>query len=86
MQFNLREFKSRGGHVHFIGCAGAGTRPLASIFLELGFPCSGSDLLVSHLDGMRTFQGHAAANLLAGDTPPLVIYTSAADPENPELV
>ena len=86
MQFNLREFKSRGGHVHFIGCAGAGTRPLASIFLELGFPCSGSDLLVSHLDGMRTFQGHAAANLPTGDFPLLVIYTSAADPENPELV
>lgn len=86
MEFNLHDFKSRGGHIHFIGCAGAGTRPLASIFLELGFPCSGSDLLPSHLEGMRTFRGHDAANLPAGDFPLLVVHTSAADPENPELV
>ncbi len=86
MQFHLRDFKSRGGHVHFIGCAGAGTRPLASIFLEFGFPCSGSDLLPARLDGMTVFQGHSAENLPRGDFPLLVVHTSAAPPDNPELV
>ena len=67
--FDLKDFKSRGGQVHFIGCAGAGTQPLASIFLDLGFPCSGSDLLETERTeqlqarGMKVYRGHAAENL-----------------------
>ncbi len=83
--FSLNDFKLKGGHVHFIGCAGAGTRPLATIFVELGFPCSGSDLLPVQIDGMTVFQGHAAENLPQGDFPLLVVYTSAASADNPEL-
>ena len=86
MKFDLGEFKRQDGHVHFIGCAGAGTHPLASIFIELGFPCSGSDLLPAEIEGMRVFQGHAAENLPKGDFPLLLVHTSAAAPDNPELV
>ena len=70
--------KNPAARVHFIGCEGAGTKPLRRIFEELGFRTSGSDL---------TLNGHAAANL--PDTPDpqnlLVIYSSAVTPDNPEL-
>lgn len=91
MQFDLKQFKNSGGHVHFIGCAGAGTQPLASIFLDLGFPCSGSDLLETEQTeqlrsrGMAVHQGHRKENLPPEDTPLLVIHTSAAAMRNPEL-
>ena len=65
--------------VHFIGCEGAGTKPLRRIFDELGFHTSGSDL---------TLNGHRAENL--PDTPTggqlLAVYSSAVAPDNPELV
>ena len=89
--FDLKDFKSRGGQVHFIGCAGAGTQPLASIFLDLGFPCSGSDLLETERTeqlqarGMKVYRGHAAENLPPEGTPLLVVHTSAARVRNPEL-
>jgi len=64
--------------VHFIGCEGAGTKPLRRIFDELGFHTSGSDL---------TLTGHSAENLPG--TPSgnqlLVVYSSAVTPDNPEL-
>ena len=70
--------KNPAARVHFIGCEGAGTKPLRRIFDELGFRTSGSDL---------TLSGHAAANL--PDTPDaqslLVIYSSAVTADNPEL-
>lgn len=86
MQFDLRDFRSCGGRVHFIGCAGAGTRPLAAIFRELGFSCSGSDLLPVRIDGVTTFQGHSVSNLPPENRPLLVVHTSAAAPDNPELM
>ncbi len=81
-------------HVHFIGCGGAGTQPLAVIFHELGFRCSGSDLLSNRLTeklkslGIPVAEGHAAENIPAGLTAEnaLVVYTSAADDSNPEIV
>lgn len=77
--FDLETFRrSPGARVHFIGCEGAGTKPLRRIFDELDFHTSGSDL---------TLCGHAAENL--PDTPSgeqlLVIYSSAVAPDNPEL-
>ena len=70
--------KNPAARVHFIGCEGAGTKPLRRIFDELGFRTSGSDL---------TLNGHAAENL--PDTPDpqslLVIYSSAVADDNPEL-
>ena len=90
--FDLKAFKRNGGHVHFIGCAGAGTQPLASIFLDLGFPCSGSDLLETKQTeelrsrGMDVHRGHRAKNLPLAGIPLLVVHTSAAGEENPELL
>ena len=43
----LSEYKTNG-FLHFIGCGGAGTRPLMKIFHELGFRVSGSDMAVSY--------------------------------------
>ncbi len=65
--------------IHFIGCEGAGTKPLRRIFDELGFKTTGSDL---------TLNGHSAENLPAVPDGKhlLVIYSSAVDPDNPELV
>ena len=65
--------------VHFIGCEGAGTKPLRQIFDELGFHTTGSDL---------TLAGHRAENL--PDVPDgkhlLTVYSSAIAPDNPELL
>lgn len=70
--------KNPAARVHFIGCEGAGTKPLRRIFNELGFHTSGSDL---------TLNGHRAGNL--PDTPDakslLVVYSSAVTADNPEL-
>ena len=92
MPFNFTDFKKNGGKLHFIGCAGAGTGPLAAICLELGFPCSGSDMISSELTdslqkkGLVFHQGHTAKNLPEGNASNLlVIHTSAAAPDNPEL-
>ena len=76
---DLNSFRRNpAARVHFIGCEGAGTKPLRRIFDELGFHTCGSDL---------TLHGHAAENL--PDTPDpqslLVIYSSAVAEDNPEL-
>ncbi len=87
---NIQSFK--GGHVHFIGCGGAGTQPLMKIFHELGYKVSGSDLQASQATdalkslGLDVRIGHSTANL-----PPesadgvLVVHSSAAVAGNPEL-
>ncbi len=89
---DLNRFRGGNGRVHFIGCAGAGMFPLLRIFRENGFRVSGSDLLLTppleklRADGVQIFTGHAAENLPADDgTALLVIRTSAAAEENPEV-
>ena len=69
--------KNPGAYVHFIGCEGAGMKPLRKIFDELGFRTSGSDLIL---------QGHDAAFLppVSSGKDLLVIYSSAVPAENPE--
>lgn len=64
--------------IHFIGCEGAGTKPLRRIFDELGFHTTGSDL---------TLNGHCRENLpeVPDGKHLLVIYSSAVAPDNPEL-
>ena len=78
-----------GTPLHFVGIAGAGMAPLARIALELGFPVSGSDL-IDHARchplrraGAKIAVGHAPENL-PGDAA-IVIYSSAAGADNPEL-
>ena len=78
MKFDLSAFRENSAaRIHFIGCEGAGTKPLRRIFDELGFRTSGSDL---------TLNGHAAENLpdASGDDL-LVVFSSAVAPDNPEL-
>ncbi|MBU8901765.1 MAG: hypothetical protein KOO69_03410 [Victivallales bacterium] len=76
--------------IHFVGIGGAGTAPLAEIMLQLGHSISGSDLRLNpqtdrlKQQGALIFQGHSAENL-----PPntqLLVYSSAAADDNPELV
>ena len=80
--------------VHFIGCGGAGTQPLAMIFHELGYVCSGSDIIENNRTRLLknagisvAAPGHRAENLpeQATSENSLVVYSSAAAPDNPEL-
>ena len=84
----LSDFRS----VHIIGCCGAGCAPLARIFLEKGFRVSGSDLLDNAAAATLRRHGaniapagHRIENLSAEGDGLLVVRTSAAGPENPEV-
>jgi UDP-N-acetylmuramate--alanine ligase len=74
--------------VHLVGIGGIHMSAIARILLAWGHRVSGSDLKLSPLtDALRDLgasihQGHDAANL--GDAE-LVVYTAAAQTENPEL-
>lgn len=77
-------------HIHFVGAGGAGTAPLAGIMLKRGCKVSGSDLKCSERTkelvklGARIFEGHSRSNL-PEDTQ-LLVYSSAADCCNPEII
>ncbi len=74
--------------VHFVGVGGVGMSGIAEILLALGFRVSGSDLKASvtteRLQGLgaRIFIGHDESRLDRAD---VVVFSSAIDPENPEL-
>jgi UDP-N-acetylmuramate--alanine ligase len=87
-QYNLfgnRKIK----RVHFIGIGGAGMSVLARILLSLGFEVSGSDLKKNGITerlsllGAAIFQGHLEGQVDRAD---LVVYSSAVDQNNPELI
>jgi UDP-N-acetylmuramate--alanine ligase len=77
-----------GAHIHLIGVAGAGMTALATALLARGYTLSGSDQQRSTqveslvMQGLRFFQGHAAAQIMGAD---LVIISAAIREENPEL-
>jgi UDP-N-acetylmuramate--L-alanine ligase/UDP-N-acetylenolpyruvoylglucosamine reductase len=79
--------KSAPQPIHLIGVCGSGMSGLARLLLAQGHRLSGSDLVpaagVSAYipEGVRYFEGHAAANI--GDAA-LVVFSSAIAPENPE--
>lgn len=89
--FDLERFRGERGQIHCVGVAGVGTLPLAQIFLKNGFRVSGSDLLATpgtealRAAGADIYQGHSADNLPSPEKELLLIHTSAATPENPEL-
>jgi UDP-N-acetylmuramate--alanine ligase len=74
--------------VHFVGVGGVGMSGIAEILLALGFRVSGSDLKASvtteRLQGLgaRIFVGHDEHHLDKAD---VVVFSSAVDPENPEV-
>lgn len=75
--------------VHFIGIGGIGMSGIAEVLCNLGFQVSGSDLKKSRntdrleLFGAKIYEGHRAENV--GDAQ-VVVYTSAAKEDNPEMI
>lgn len=87
---NLFSFLNRKiNRVHFVGIGGAGMSVLARIILALGFEVSGSDLKENEITmrlsklGADIFQGHQEGLVDRAD---LVVYSSAVDRNNPELI
>jgi UDP-N-acetylmuramate--alanine ligase len=76
--------------LHFIGIGGIGMSGIAEILLDQGFKISGSDRALSevterlHNLGARTFEGHRASNI--ADDVDTVVYSSAVQPDNPEIL
>jgi UDP-N-acetylmuramate--alanine ligase len=76
-------------HIHFIGIGGIGMSGIAEVLLSFGYRVSGSDL--NRSDNTRKLEslgatvaiGHAKENA-AGAT--VVVYSSAIDEENPEII
>ena len=77
-----------GKHVHFIGVGGAGMSGLSRIMTSEGIEVSGSDIKESSVltalqaIGVETKVGHLGAHVNGAD---YVVFSSAIDPENPEL-
>jgi len=75
--------------LHFIGIGGIGMSGIAEVLLDLGYKVSGSDLNASAVTenlqkkGAEIFIGHKSTNV-EGCT--LVVYSSAIDTKNPEVI
>lgn len=75
--------------LHFIGIGGIGMSGIAEVLLDLGYKVSGSDLndspVVNNLrnKGAEIFIGHNASNVTDAT---LVVYSSAIDNTNPEVI
>jgi len=75
--------------VHFVGIGGSGMSGIAEVLLTLGYRVSGSDLkrtpVTERLErlGARIRYGHRESNI--GDAE-VVVFSSAVDPHNPEIV
>jgi UDP-N-acetylmuramate--alanine ligase len=75
--------------LHFIGIGGIGMSGLAQCLLSMGVSVSGSDITESPNTrrlvelGAKISIGHKAENI---EGPTTVVYSSAIDPENPEMV
>jgi len=82
-------FRGRVRHVHFVGVGGIGMSGLAEILRTLRFDVSGSDLKEGDITrrlarfGVQVHVGHSAQNVSGAD---VVVYSSAIDEFNPELV
>jgi UDP-N-acetylmuramate--alanine ligase len=76
-------------NIHFIGIGGSGMSGIAEVLHNLGYVISGSDLsdsaTLQRLAGLgiRTFVGHAAANLVTVDA---VVTSTAVQADNPEVL
>ncbi|MCB1649050.1 MAG: UDP-N-acetylmuramate--L-alanine ligase [Gammaproteobacteria bacterium] len=74
--------------IHFVGIGGAGMCGIAEVLLNQGYAITGSDIRASAVTrrlvdlGAQVFIGHRAENVVHAD---VVVYSSAVNPENPEL-
>ena len=77
------------GAVHFVGIGGAGMSGIARLFLDAGFPVTGSDLRggptveALRASGVPVSVGHDAANIAGADT---LVVTGAIAEDNPEYL
>jgi UDP-N-acetylmuramate--alanine ligase len=75
--------------LHFIGIGGIGMSGIAEVLLDLGYKISGSDLNTSAVTenlrkkGAEIHIGHKASNI---DGATLIVYSSAIDKNNPEVI
>jgi UDP-N-acetylmuramate--alanine ligase len=82
-------FLGRTKKIHFVGIGGIGMSGIAELLLNLGFEVSGSDLKRSDItDGLEKLGAvinvsHKAENVQNAD---VVVYSSAVNATNPELV
>jgi UDP-N-acetylmuramate--alanine ligase len=76
-------------HIHFVGIGGSGMSGIAEVLLNLGYTITGSDLSDSATLrrlgalGIKTYVGHAAANVAGADA---VVTSTAVQPSNPEVI
>lgn len=75
--------------IHFIGIGGAGMCGIAEVLMNQGYRITGSDIRDSQVTerlaslGVGIFIGHESDNIREAD---VVVYSSAIDPDNPELL
>ena len=75
--------------IHFVGIGGAGMCGIAEVLLNQGYAVTGSDIKASAVTqrlvnlGAQVFIGHRTENVEKAD---VVVYSSAVNQENPELV
>src|SRR6478735_4289305 len=75
--------------VHFVGIGGIGMSGIAELLVNLGYQVSGSDARRTDITrrfsgmGVRVHEGHAGEHIGDAD---VVVVTSAARPDNPEIV
>ena len=76
-------------HIHLVGIGGIGLSAIARVLVARGVTVSGSDQTASAITdelaklGVKIFIGHRAENI---DDADLVLVTSAAPNENPEII
>lgn len=81
--------KHKINRVHCVGIGGSGMCGIAEVLLTLGYEVSGSDLKTGEVTdrlkdhGARLFFEHAASNVNGAQ---VVVYSSAVDRDNPELI
>ena len=82
-------FLGRTRRIHFVGIGGIGMSGIAEVLLNLGFEVSGSDLRGSDITknleklGAVVHISHRPENVAGAD---VVVYSSAVNATNPELV
>jgi UDP-N-acetylmuramate--alanine ligase len=82
-------FLGRTKTIHFIGIGGIGMSGIAELLLNYGFNVTGSDLKKSESTrrlvelGAEVAIGHHGGNIAGAD---VVVYSSAVDESNPEIV
>ena len=79
----------RFSHIHFVGIGGIGMSGIAEVLHNMGFKVSGSDInenanvkMLREM-GIKISIGHDESNVEYAD---VIVYTSAARDDNPELV